>query len=564
MNPILCLSILFILCSSGAEAAGGSWSEASVAAVSLMQKGLRSMKTDVNTESRSVVSENEFSDDDESCSADGLSPGVCALAGLARSSASSSCIDCQQSQSNRLERALISEIEAALGGRHADLTESRLKGYEDEIWPLYVTLPKEAHASGGLGLSAARYLLHQFFLRKHRWYVRGLNPAGDSRKDESIEEALRGHVAGQLLELLEKEVGKSGLGLRVMAVFVATLEHLIHGDERERFKQAWKVHELKPETIPDDSTLTSVLEVYMGHYIFTSQEDRNGYALTLKKARDEIKALESSYDGWSDIKGFIKDAVNKLGKSGNLNTSMTAADEVLENFNKVSAALCVDLTKHLTTLPEGITGKVPLSHLRIASGMEFFRESTTYLRDLGALDETDPSKPRVLLPNYIHGPSNCDGTTSFYDLCCPNECEQRLQQFELLVASNPDKDSASLIAEVIEFESELSEEQKQQLRELVHRKSDHAFLHGRPFAQFLHETFPGECPRPRTEDFSSEIGDSVPDAHMSFQKAALLETWTMTPEEARREVQMYTAQENGDLKNAQPFRLASNLRGGQA
>lgn len=41
-----------------------------------------------------------------------------------------------------------------------------------------------------------------------------------------------------------------------------------------------------------------------------------------------------------------------------------------------------------------------------------------YLRELGALEERE-----VLMPNYILGPSNCDGTTSFYDLCCPNACE---------------------------------------------------------------------------------------------------------------------------------------------
>ena len=28
---------------------------------------------------------------------------------------------------------------------------------------------------------------------------------------------------------------------------VATLEHLLHGDERQRLKQSWLVHDLKPE-----------------------------------------------------------------------------------------------------------------------------------------------------------------------------------------------------------------------------------------------------------------------------------------------------------------------------
>ena len=38
------------------------------------------------------------------------------------------------------------------------------------------------------------------------------------------------------------------------AVFVATLEHLLHGDERERLKQSWSVHDLKQEELWELST----------------------------------------------------------------------------------------------------------------------------------------------------------------------------------------------------------------------------------------------------------------------------------------------------------------------
>eukprot|EP00933_Yihiella_yeosuensis_P017190 TRINITY_DN1442_c0_g1_i3.p1 TRINITY_DN1442_c0_g1~~TRINITY_DN1442_c0_g1_i3.p1 ORF type:complete len:706 (-),score=170.07 TRINITY_DN1442_c0_g1_i3:87-2204(-) len=535
-------------------------------AVSLMQKGLRGLKVKVNTETIKVntelqpeaikkapfVPKSDFSDDDASCSADNLTPGVCALASLGRSSTSAStCTDCHATHSDRLERALISEIDFAMAGNHAELTEERLRRVEDDIWPLFNTLPQEG---SGLGLSSARYLLHQYFLRKHRWYVRGLNPAGDARKDQSIEEALRGHVAGQLLELLEKQVGKSGLGLRVLAVFVATLEHLIQGDEHERFKAAWKVHGLQPDAKTDGRTLTSVLEVFVGHYLFTSQESRGGYALTLEVAKKEVYQMQKSYDGWGDIKNLIKDAVAKHAGSITLNNSISAADEILESFNQVSGALCGDLQRHMTDLPEGSTGRVPLSHLRIASGTSFFRERTEYLRELGALDETDAKNPRVLIPNYIHGPSNCDGTTSFYDLCCPNECEMKLERLEHALASNPEGDGARIIAD--KLGTELTAVQKQQLKEITRSESGHFFLHGKRFAQFLNEVLPGQCPRPRAEDFEGQ-NDAVPDAHASFQKAALLKTWSMTDEEARMEVARFS---NGSAPHSS-FRLSTNLRG---
>ena len=36
-----------------------------------------------------------------------------------------------------------------------------------------------------------------------------------------------------------------------------------------------------------------------------------------------------------------------------------------------------------------------------------FSEGPAYLRTLGALDESQPSDPLVILPNYVQGPNNC-------------------------------------------------------------------------------------------------------------------------------------------------------------
>eukprot|EP00933_Yihiella_yeosuensis_P079759 TRINITY_DN93173_c0_g1_i1.p1 TRINITY_DN93173_c0_g1~~TRINITY_DN93173_c0_g1_i1.p1 ORF type:complete len:559 (-),score=116.38 TRINITY_DN93173_c0_g1_i1:94-1770(-) len=549
----LCFTAVLLILVTGRAA-----DEMETVSSSFMQKGLRSIKTKVNTEVQQEIKSDSSTEEDD------VSAGVCALADLAQTSTPLTCTDCHSAQSEKLEKALISEIKDAFGGNHAQLTEQRLKKVEGDIWPLFSTLPQEA---GGLGLSAARYLVHQYFLRKYRWYIRGLNPAGDSRKDESVEEAVRGHVAGQLLEVLEKEVGTSGLGLRVLSVFVATLEHLIHSDERERFKATWKLHKLSTASTTDTATLVSVLEMFVGHYLYTSQQRRSGYALTWDKAKQELNAMKRAYDGWEDIEGYIKDAVDKVPKPISLNNSISAADEVLNNFNRVSGAMCGTLKHHLMSGAQG-SGQPLLRDLR-AKSMDFFRETDNYLQALGALDNTDPFRTKVLVPNYLYGPSNCDGTTSFYDLCCPNECEMKLERLESLMASNLKKNSASAIEEALEVQ--LSEEQRQTLTAIT--QHGHSFLHGGPFAKFLHTVFPSECPRPRLDDFSSKDGDSVPDAHMSFQKAALLERWSMTRSELNEienEV-LHSLEEDleaVDIQEApavvqEPIRLTTNLRGGR-
>ena len=45
-----------------------------------------------------------------------------------------------------------------------------------------------------------------------------------------------------------------------------------------------------------------------------------------------------------------------------------------------------------------------------------FSESPDYLRELGALDESDPKNLRVMIPNYVNGLSNCVASSSYYSV----------------------------------------------------------------------------------------------------------------------------------------------------
>ena len=49
-----------------------------------------------------------------------------------------------------------------------------------------------------------------------------------------------------------------------------------------------------------------------------------------------------------------------------------------------------------------------------------------YLRDLGALDESQPESS-VIVSNYVLGASNCVGTSRFYAQCCVDPCDQLLE-----------------------------------------------------------------------------------------------------------------------------------------
>merc|ERR1719159_1002905 len=100
------------------------------------------------------------------------------------------------------------------------------------------------------------------------------------------------------------------------------------------------------------------------------------------------------------------------------------------------------------------TGRVPLAEFYkpAVDGHWQFQESVTYLRQLGALDESDAAKPRVIIPNYISSPTNCIASSSFYSVCCMDECEGLLGHLERHIAA-PEATSARIATLVSQLSS---------------------------------------------------------------------------------------------------------------
>eukprot|EP00440_Ansanella_granifera_P015447 gb/GFBE01016792.1/.p1 GENE.gb/GFBE01016792.1/~~gb/GFBE01016792.1/.p1 ORF type:complete len:546 (+),score=126.17 gb/GFBE01016792.1/:1-1638(+) len=478
-----------------------------------------------------MISGQRYSHDDESCSAEGITPGVCALASLARPPApvakhvrGAAAADCDERESSeRLERALIAEIDAGLAGSHAAYDDTRIQALEEELQPLFATLPHEEEA--GLGLSSARFLLHQHFLRQHSWYVRGLNPAGDGRQPPDHKEALRSRVAGHLLEVLESRVGKQGLNLRTLAVFVATLEHLLHGDERQRLKAAWDVHDLSAEDVTDGAGVRSVIEVFMAHYVYTSQKVDSGYALTLEKGRQEVAFVSRTHGAWKRLIAFVdREVAQRVKTDFSFEDAAQVAAEVLQYFNDVSGSMCADMVATFTALPGAHDGRASLEAMR-RSG-DLVRESVEYLRSAGALDESDAQDPQVILPNYMLSASNCDGTTSFYDLCCPNQCEGHKSHLERALAAAPAGQRLAALKAAVEAKllgRVVPDDLSKQLDAIAQDNNGDIPLHGLDFARWLHAAMPRDCPRPAADDFHGE-GGAVPDAGTEYQATAKVES----------------------------------------
>jgi len=481
--------------------------------------------------------------EEATCSAQGLTPGVCAMAALARAGPEGE----QKAEGldflspDRLERALFSEIESALAGTHAGVTAEQLAQLEQDLAGHFASMPK--NSAGLLGPSATRYLMHERFLRRHGWYVRSLNPAGEAQTPASPGEALRARVPQHLQELIQSRQGGRGLGLRELAALVATLEHLVQGDMGERLKAAYAAQRLSTNGTVSEDEVAEALRTFMAHFL--SLEHRSGYAISPAQAWKERRDLEEGYGGWRRVEDITAMAVTTGGAPRRMNftEALAAAGEVMRRFTEYSIQECRGVKTALAAMPGGASGRVLLSdfHKEAVNGQAIFRETRDFLTKLGALDTTAPASPSVLVPNYILSPSNCVGTTSFFDMCCRNECEYILEDLEQSLRS-PEA-GAKEIADALAprrggggLEPPLVKE----LEEAARAHGGKMSLHGLAFAQWLHAAFPLECPRPRPGDYGhSTTGKEadLPDAGVEFQAVADMKAWGSRPWSSRQSVE---------------------------
>merc|ERR1719359_2234285 len=103
--------------------------------------------------------------------------------------------------------------------------------------------------------------------------------------------------------------------------------------------------------------------------------------------------------------------------------------------------------------------------LAVHEGKTQFAESMSFLRQQGALDESDPSNPRVIITNYISSPSNCVASSSYFSVCCVDECEGLFQQLERSIAA-PDATPARILSEVSSLASHTMPKNRDLLRGL--------------------------------------------------------------------------------------------------
>jgi len=399
-----------------------------------------------------------------------------------------------------IEQALLTELGLASGARMHEL--------EEEIRPLFAAMPKNEY--GNLQPSVTRYALHRYFAQKYGWYVVGLEPVGGSYSASSPGLVMKDRVPAYIESLFEQRLHGHGLGLREVAIFAATMLDLIHKESTDDLHAAYAHHGVDPSQVLNSHSMDEVMHTYVLLY-FHSFDTSSNKSMDTWRMENELR---NEFVIWPDVDMWARDLRrtvqaeqarrNSFGSKGSYDRVSEYTKELGHQFGKWQNMECQYLKGQLMDLEYKGTGRVRLSEFyKGADDWTWtFTESADYLRNLGALDETDPNKMSVIIPNFVTSQTNCVTPSNLYSVCCLNECEGLMSSLERAIGgptAEPSKIAelvSALPSDTVDAPRSMPAAQVQRLEEIAKLHGGSIPLHGRLFAQWMHHAYPRECPYP--------------------------------------------------------------------
>lgn len=422
-------------------------------------------------------------------------------------------------------RSIEAEL-AALGGQ-------RISQLEEALKPIFNVLPK--NHQGRVGHQAARYVLHRVFVQRYGWFIRGLEPNNETWHDANNNK-VKEWVPSYLQEAVEKRF-LDGLDLPGLAAFAAALEDLIRQEAAGRLEMAYDIHGLKKDTELSDLQAREVTRTYYVSFLLAGNLSANN----LEEIQRKKSIFARKYSGWKEAEEWLeKLEATKPTPSKSFGAMSDFVSKIGENYYKFNDNECRELKSTLKSMEGYKAGRVRLSSFYKKSLYSHWRftEKADYLRTLGALDESDPAQPHVLVANYIMARPNCLSSSSLYAVCCRNECEDLMGHIEREVAA-PSGTPQQIAAIVSQLPSDTVSAQPvspalmTRLEQVAAINGGVVPLHGRLFAQWIHHVYPRECPYPHKIGSTSP---QTPDEWMQEKGA----TSSASEEEMRKTVESDT------------------------
>jgi len=417
-----------------------------------------------------------------------------------------------------VEKALLSELSGT-----ADVEQ--LQMIDAELGPMYASLPKNEH--GRLDPALVRYALHRYFMQKHGWYINGLGPVNKSDDTSSSTTIMKDRAPSYIQNLFEQRLQGQGLNRHDLAAFAATLTDLIHKEVGVSLERVYAVLEFPTvgpvtEREHDIATKAYLLTYLSGGWEeVTSREE----VTSMSDLPAVERSMREDYPAWDETLLWAGDL--KLNSDFSMRHRLSPFIRQRRSFDEHVSFLqefghrlgtfqnleCHRLKDQLVEMEDEGTGRVPLLRFYRGglAGDWTFSERVEYLRHIGALDETSPERMSVVIPNYIQSQSNCVAGSSFYSVCCFDECEGLVAHVEKAVqgpSALPNQIAtvvAGLHSDTVHAPRNLSGALLSRLGQIAELHSGQVPLHGRLFVQWMHHAYPRECSFPHVIGASNRM-----------------------------------------------------------
>lgn len=372
---------------------------------------------------------------------------------------------------------------------------------EAALKPMFKTFP--LNPGNRVCASGVRYILHRLLVHQHGWFVQGLDPEGRSWNSSSpVALDLLRQLPSGVLRLFEERLNGDGLDIREVAIMAALLEYLVHDEAAQRLRAVYEKTGVAIQGNVQPKKVYAAVDMYMASHI----TGRNPLTMSRQELVDELRGIEEVFPTWPSTHEFVREIVSRhILLQTDFSSAVLAVVEIGKRFGKKENTECQGLKNTLVNVEDRGTGRVRLEDfygMALHEGKWNFGESIPYLRQLGALDESNPNNLRVIIPNYINGQSNCVASSQYYSVCCVSECEEILVHLErsLGVPSALPEEIIPLIqglkSSTVPAHRSISTLMLYRLNSVAQSHGGKVPLHGRLFAQWLHHEYPRECPYP--------------------------------------------------------------------
>merc|ERR1719424_1405481 len=393
-------------------------------------------------------------------------------------------------------------------------------------------MPK--NSDGSVTLPLAFHILHRLFSQRG-WHITGLEQSGDwhsgggkQEPNASIKSTnwLPHFLHGFLAELKD---GK-GIHLRELAILATSLQDVI--DKEYSYYLSKTIHmsgsgfKKKFDTKTSDEVIESYLMNHIGGR--NSASNQNGF---IHMRWDKANFVDQRKD-WNETMQWmqgIRESMQPTGTQVDLGNLTSIVRVVNEKYGDLKEKQCHALKSELLAVESEKVGRIRLSEFYKLSldamlekqSISKFNEQQDYLQALGAIDDSDPKDPYVIIPNYITSTPLCNPVSDYYTVCCQNQCDAFMGTLEGAIKNefaSPEellRLVSQMASDTVEAPRNLSLDLTKRLHAIAVVHKGIVPLHGRAFSQWMHHAFPRECPFPHA---AGQAKAQTPEAWMRSGK----------------------------------------------